>query len=160
MEIFGIGLGELLIIALVALLILGPERMPQAARSLGKGIADLRRAAEPARAAWTDLSNEITSVTAPIATGNPWSVHPILQKMTPEERQAYIAGGDMPPAAVEELERAAQASAAHQPIVEDSELDYPAPHAPVRRPVSSETTMELEDVFYPPPGWKTGAPQL
>ena len=41
---FGIGAPELLIILVVALLVLGPKRLPEIARSLGKGMAEFRRA--------------------------------------------------------------------------------------------------------------------
>ncbi|MFW6324447.1 MAG: Sec-independent protein translocase protein TatB [Desulfovibrionales bacterium] len=40
---FGIGSTELLIILVVALLILGPKKLPEIARSLGKGMAEFRR---------------------------------------------------------------------------------------------------------------------
>ncbi len=40
---FGLGMGEILVIAVVALLFLGPEKLPGAAKSLSKGIRDLRR---------------------------------------------------------------------------------------------------------------------
>ncbi len=40
---FGIGLTELLVILLIAMVVVGPERMPELARSVGKGIRDLRR---------------------------------------------------------------------------------------------------------------------
>lgn len=39
---FGMGMGEIILIAVVALLVLGPERLPSAAKALGKGIRDLR----------------------------------------------------------------------------------------------------------------------
>ena len=39
---FGMGMGEILLIAVVALLVLGPDRLPSAAKALGKGIRDLR----------------------------------------------------------------------------------------------------------------------
>ena len=41
---FGIGMWELLIIFVVALLIFGPKRLPELARTLGKGMAEFRRA--------------------------------------------------------------------------------------------------------------------
>lgn len=41
---FGIGTPELLVILVVALVVLGPERMPEIARALGKAMAELRRA--------------------------------------------------------------------------------------------------------------------
>ncbi len=41
---FGIGTPELLVILLVALIVLGPRRIPEVARALGKGLAELRKA--------------------------------------------------------------------------------------------------------------------
>lgn len=41
---FGIGTPELLVILLVALIVLGPQRLPEIARALGKGLAELRKA--------------------------------------------------------------------------------------------------------------------
>lgn len=41
---FGIGTPELLVILVVALIVLGPQRLPEVARALGKGLAELRRA--------------------------------------------------------------------------------------------------------------------
>ena len=41
---FGIGAPELLVILVVALVVLGPKRLPEVARALGKAMAELRRA--------------------------------------------------------------------------------------------------------------------
>ena len=41
---FGIGPTELIVILVIALLVLGPKRLPELARSLGKGMAEFRRA--------------------------------------------------------------------------------------------------------------------
>ena len=43
---FGIGAGELLLLLVLALLVLGPERMPRLARDLGKTVGDLRRTSD------------------------------------------------------------------------------------------------------------------
>jgi sec-independent protein translocase protein TatB len=40
---FNVGGGELIVILLVALIVLGPQRLPGAARQLGKTMGDLRR---------------------------------------------------------------------------------------------------------------------
>jgi sec-independent protein translocase protein TatB len=40
---FGMGMGELLLILVVALLAVGPDKLPGAAKSIGKAIRDLRR---------------------------------------------------------------------------------------------------------------------
>ena len=40
---FNVGGGELLVILLVALIVLGPSRMPEAARTVGKVVGEIRR---------------------------------------------------------------------------------------------------------------------
>jgi len=46
---FGIGPTELIVILVVALLLLGPKRLPEIARSLGKGFAEFKRASNELR---------------------------------------------------------------------------------------------------------------
>jgi len=52
---FGIGMPELILILAVALIILGPRKLPEIARALGKGISEFRRAT-------SDLKDEIRKV--------------------------------------------------------------------------------------------------
>jgi Tat protein translocase TatB subunit len=42
---FGIGLPELILIMAVALIVVGPEKLPELAKALGRGIVELKKAA-------------------------------------------------------------------------------------------------------------------
>jgi sec-independent protein translocase protein TatB len=43
---FGIGLPELIIIMVIALIVIGPSKLPDLARALGKGMAEFRKASQ------------------------------------------------------------------------------------------------------------------
>jgi Tat protein translocase TatB subunit len=56
---FGLGFGELALILLVAFLVLGPKKLPELARSLGKGLRELRRASEDLRSSIREPLEEV-----------------------------------------------------------------------------------------------------
>jgi len=43
---FGLGMGEIVIILVLALVLLGPQKLPDAAKQLGKGLREFRKATE------------------------------------------------------------------------------------------------------------------
>lgn len=55
---FGIGMTELIVIFAIALIVLGPKRLPELARSLGRGIAEFRRASNDLRREFMDATDE------------------------------------------------------------------------------------------------------
>ncbi|MBU2497428.1 MAG: Sec-independent protein translocase protein TatB [Proteobacteria bacterium] len=55
---FGIGLPELIVIMVVALIIIGPRKLPDLARALGKGMAEFRKATQEIKES-LDLDEEI-----------------------------------------------------------------------------------------------------
>jgi Tat protein translocase TatB subunit len=58
-EMFGIGMPELLVILGLALLLIGPKKLPQLAKSLGKTMGELRKATD-------DLKDTISEEIKPI----------------------------------------------------------------------------------------------
>jgi TatA/E family protein of Tat protein translocase len=63
---FGIGVQELAIIFVVALLVFGPKRLPELARGLGKAMAEFRRASNDLRTSFNlDATNQPSPSPAP-----------------------------------------------------------------------------------------------
>ena len=61
---FGIGMPELILILALALIVLGPRRLPEIARALGKGMAEFRRATD-------ELKEEVRRVEDEIQQSSP-----------------------------------------------------------------------------------------
>ena len=52
---FGIGTGELVVILVLALLLFGPRKLPEIARSLGRAVREARRS-------WEELQRQLMEV--------------------------------------------------------------------------------------------------
>ncbi|MDP6981413.1 MAG: twin-arginine translocase TatA/TatE family subunit [Myxococcota bacterium] len=72
---FGIGPVELAVVLVLALLIMGPTKLPQLARTLGRGMAEFRRASnELRRSIDVDLAeHKVEPPPAPAQAGSPHS---------------------------------------------------------------------------------------
>jgi sec-independent protein translocase protein TatB len=56
---FGIGMPELLLILVLALIVLGPKKLPEVARALGKGMAEFRRATDELKEEFRQMEHDI-----------------------------------------------------------------------------------------------------
>ena len=55
---FGIGMTELLVILTIGLIVIGPKKLPELARSLAKGLAEFRRASTEMRREFLEVADE------------------------------------------------------------------------------------------------------
>ena len=56
---FGIGLPEMIVIAIVALVFIGPKNLPGVLRSVGRGLVQLKRATNEVRTTVQDEMDQI-----------------------------------------------------------------------------------------------------
>lgn len=79
---FGIGMPELLLILGLALIVLGPKKLPELAKTLGKGLAEFRRATDELKDEFRKMENEVEDAAAKTArnedslTDNPVEPNP------------------------------------------------------------------------------------
>ncbi len=60
---FDLGMQELIVIFVVALLVFGPQKLPELARSLGKGMAELRKSLQGIK---EEIDSEMGEIEKPI----------------------------------------------------------------------------------------------
>ena len=113
---FGIGFPELLLIAVIALVVIGPKRLPDLAKALGRGFAEFRRA--------TDELKQTFEEEARVARAQ-------------ELRKKLVAEGKIvPPGAVDPYPPAANADNTDGPVESGS---------PPQKAVSEEPTLAATD---------------
>ncbi len=66
----GIGTGEILILLVIALIVIGPKKLPEVARTIGRGLAELRRASYDLQRTLSleELENAASRMPDPTAT--------------------------------------------------------------------------------------------
>ncbi len=64
---FGLGFGELIVVFLIALIFIGPKKLPELAKGLGKGIRDFQNAAKGLSDQLQETNNSTPTETPKIA---------------------------------------------------------------------------------------------
>ncbi len=94
---FGIGMPEFILILVVALVVLGPKKLPELARSIGKALAEFKRSAEALKENLNmgeelkDVQNNLKEMVDPSAYLEPPKITPPVEETLPEktEGQAF-----------------------------------------------------------------------
>ena len=89
---FSVGFQEILVILLIALLVVGPKKLPELARMLGKGVAEFKKATRELQDVMVEESEAVSKVPA-APTGplpRPEDAYP------PASEQATPAPADQP----------------------------------------------------------------
>jgi len=112
---FGIGFPELLMIMAIALIVLGPKRLPDIAKALGRGLAEFKRASDELK---QTFESEVRSHETNRTTPPPVKLTPpgALQSPYPEEANAVDPDPviEAEPVADQTNEQAAQTQAEKQ----------------------------------------------
>ena len=100
---FGIGMPELIVILVIALIVIGPQKLPDLARSLGKGLAEFKRATDDFKQSVDDESRKAAEEKEQIARDvarkeELAAMHAASQSVHTPEKEAVAAEQKTPPA--------------------------------------------------------------
>ncbi len=130
MEVFGVGVPEMVIIAVIALIFLGPERLPEVARTVGGWVRQVRDLTSEATGVWQETLGVGETIRDSMRLdGNPTHVPPAASPTSmPITFTPPAAGLANPAFTPPPLDYPAPFVEPPVPVIRTSEvLDYPAP---------------------------------
>jgi Tat protein translocase TatB subunit len=94
---FGIGTEEIILIMVIALIVLGPERMPKLARDLGRAVAEFRKTSDELRGEFLNADKYLEPPAPTVATEVPAAETPALPATTDTAAASDPSGGAAAP---------------------------------------------------------------
>lgn len=114
-----LGTSEMMVIALVALIIFGPRKLPEIGRTIGKSLAEFKRASDDFKRTW-EYEVELETRKPALDAAQPASEQPATQ--TPGATASGVTAEDF-------FNRAAQLNSGEQ-VARDSEAAHTVTHDP------------------------------
>jgi sec-independent protein translocase protein TatB len=153
MDFLGIGPLELIVVAIIALIVVGPERLPELAKSVGKTLRDLRAMSEGLTSEWQQELGTLTDIdtgqglketlTRPFEEAQA-EIQQVLDTplTSPTKRTPNPPAPSEPPA-----ETPSEPTSSEQPDTSDDEAatNPSAPSEPPPEPQSEPTSSEQPD---------------
>ncbi|MEK7853919.1 MAG: twin-arginine translocase TatA/TatE family subunit [candidate division NC10 bacterium] len=99
---FGIGMPELILLFVLALLVFGPKKLPEIGKQIGRALGELRRASEDLKEGWAAEVAAVDDPPAQPAAGAPAAAEPPpaatpAPPETPPPDPEPTAGGERAP---------------------------------------------------------------
>ncbi|HEX8843247.1 MAG TPA: twin-arginine translocase TatA/TatE family subunit [Pyrinomonadaceae bacterium] len=130
----GLGTSELLLILVVALIIFGPRKLPQLSRSLGKSLADFKRASDDFKQTWEkEVARESAIKDALIGEAMLPEDRSILGESRDRSQAVIEAGEAAEPTAADSSDAPLNNEAASSISAADSTAELPESTPPARK---------------------------
>lgn len=133
---FDVGFGELVLLFVIGLLVLGPQRLPKVAAELGKWVGRARRTASDLRRQ-LEREIELSEITRPPPSAPPPQAEPT--SIPPDPYTPEAQHGHEPH------------SSANGGAAESAAAEPPAPTPAPAEPAPAEAPSQLQDPVHPPP---------
>ena len=129
---FGLGMPEILLILAIALIVIGPKKLPELAKTLGRAMGEFKRSAQDFKDS-LDVDTTLTDVTPKIKS----DLKDVIKESTVSPTQAKAADGEKP-------KEADVADAPREETKEETEapVDTDAPKADAAPDTPKETSKE------------------
>jgi sec-independent protein translocase protein TatA len=151
---FGIGLPELVIILVIALVVFGPKKLPDLAKSLGKGLAEFKKAGDDLKSTFeTDLKvdlneepyhSELSHSPETLASSDPKPAE--AEGSPPGGPPAPDSAAPAPDSVLEDFERGKIIAAENQKISPTEEASTPTPPQKENNQAAASQESKRQDI--------------